>query len=263
MTNQQQQGIWYLVIVVGICLGAAAFAQLRNTARDEKFISKVKKTPQSITAADLGQRGPGENLHVTVTQLEFGEDVLTIRNSRSSSWSRAYVPVYPRGFHAGGGNPGATPPLLLVQSSEIADLDQLRTFAARATVTGLVVNPLEGVPSEVETFKRKYPNFKEKDIWIVDVSRGVPTDERAEAGYFLGCFLTFCALGCLGLAGWMLLKLQQQEREEQQAARAVALARERHSGLIRREGLLASKLDDNERAADLVERWNTPARPTR
>jgi len=203
-----QQVIASLLGVGGLVALVIAFAQFASAGQNEKLAGRIKPKPQTMTAEDLGRSGPGDNLYVHVTNLEFGDDTLTVRSSKSSRWHRVFMPVYPKGTAAAARNSNRAP-LIMVHSTSIGDAGELRSFQGRSSVVGIVTNPLEGVPSHVEKFKEKFPKFEGKDIWIVDVSREVPTATKAANSRFGACVLICVALGCFGGCGWMAYQMNQ------------------------------------------------------
>lgn len=210
-----KQAVATLLGVGGLVALAIAFAQFGSVGRTKQYVGKVKAQPQKITADELGRRGPGDNLYVQVTDLQFGEDTLTIRSSKGGRWSSVFMPVHPKGQKLDG-----RPPLILVHSSSIGNADELRSFCNRSSVVGIVTNPLEGVSHHADKFKEKYPRFDGKDIWVVDVSREVPTASKAESGYLTACVLVCVGLGLFGGCGWVAYQMTQETQARAAAVRS-------------------------------------------
>ncbi len=121
-------------MVVFFWLGAiAVFAawQLQMVA------GPAQPTPQTLSAAELIDKGPGDNLHVELTDFTFGQPAI---EKTDNVWLRVWVPVQPD-------FPGTKPAerTLLLRADGVSNQAQLDELLRQSRLTVLVTNPLHAL----------------------------------------------------------------------------------------------------------------------
>jgi hypothetical protein len=119
-----------LATVTGFWLGLAAV----YVAYQLQTVSALAApAPQTLTVADLLDKGPGKNLHVQLTDLAFGKPLI---EEEQHPWKRVWVPVLPAGR---AGKPSERAVYL---RADVTDQSQVDELLARTSPTVLVVSSL-------------------------------------------------------------------------------------------------------------------------
>src|SRR5689334_23024683 len=86
------RGLLNFLGVIGVILGPGlAFVGWQGYL----VRSQSQAAPQQIRAADLGNKGPGDNIHVILTDFEF--DKKYVVEEKRGRWSLVWLPVFPKG----------------------------------------------------------------------------------------------------------------------------------------------------------------------
>jgi hypothetical protein len=88
--NPRLQGLLFLAIVLG---GVAGLIVGRIGWQERTIYSSGSPEPQLITAADLADHGPGDNVHVKVTDFVLGRRYALAE--RRGKWNRIAMPLVP------------------------------------------------------------------------------------------------------------------------------------------------------------------------
>jgi hypothetical protein len=115
-------GIWFGLLALLVCW------QLQ-------LVAGALPTPQTMTVADLIDKGSGENLHVELTDLAFGNPV--IEQTENHDWQQVWVPVLPAG--SGKTTPKQT---VLLRAGWITKQSQLDEFLKQTKLKALVTTSL-------------------------------------------------------------------------------------------------------------------------
>jgi hypothetical protein len=135
--------------------------------------SRGSPTPQRIRLADLTARGPGDNVHVEVTDFVWGQNCVT--ETKQGKWNRVWIPIFPSGA-AEQGQVRA-----LVKTFHVADEGQLHQMVGRQTVTGVIDNVIPGHglgSAEIAELKKGYPNADLAGLLVIEEGRTFPGPEK-------------------------------------------------------------------------------------
>jgi hypothetical protein len=120
-------------------------------------------TPVDLQLAALTNDGVSRNLHVHVTDLQFGPACAI--ETKYGSWKRVWVPVL------SGGRVRA-----VVKTTAVKNDGQLRAFCSQPDVTGVVTNDLQSLSSEkVVKLTKDYPGVHFYSLPVIEEGRTFPT----------------------------------------------------------------------------------------
>jgi hypothetical protein len=145
-----------LRILVGLATVVTLAATLLLTflaTRVGAVAGKARPEPQQIKLADLLKGGPGDNLHVTLTNFSFGAP---IADPFADHWEGAWVPLY-----AGRRTDGAPPALFYSRRTKSrAELDEI---LKQETANFLVASSLTDPALKFEPAAQVYTAFPKVD----------------------------------------------------------------------------------------------------
>jgi hypothetical protein len=129
------RGIWKVLLVLGLLGGVVAGAAGAFVAWQVGMAAPVgRPQPEPMTAAELLEKGPGDNGHLLLTEFTFGKPVLEIDQGR---WRRVWVPIVPAGQQL-----QASKKMLFFQAIGVTDTAQLNAALNQTTLDVLVANRL-------------------------------------------------------------------------------------------------------------------------
>jgi hypothetical protein len=137
------------------------------------ILSRGSPQPQRIRLADLTAKGPGDNVHVEVTDFSWGENCVT--EEKHGKWNRVWIPIFP----GGAANQGQV--RALVKTFSVADEGQLRQMLRRPTVTGVIDNVIPGHSlgsAEIAELKKGYPNVDVGTLLVIAEGKTFPSPEK-------------------------------------------------------------------------------------
>jgi hypothetical protein len=186
-----------------ICLGTLIAGGIVGLLgwQQRTLLQQGSATPQQIRLADLTARGPGDNIHVTVTDFVFGEQYVV--EKKGSRWNRVWIPMFPAEQQGGGDIK------VLMKTFHIADEGQLAGFYGKQTLTGVITNSIHSLGSgETEELKKAYPGADLSSVWIVEEGREFPTEAGVTRMLVIGGGLL--ALGVLSGLTLLIGKLRSR-----------------------------------------------------
>jgi hypothetical protein len=157
-----------------VCLGLAGFfGWWSGTHRD--YYDKVSRPGrQSITAADLAARGPGDRHAVLLTDVEMGEPIIV--GQGNNGYLDVWFPVFPappeqppgRGRRPAKAAPKDAPRIFVRVTDSLPSKSDSDGYRHRSEVIGTVINGLPGqdaqLPPEVAA---AYPKAGAATVWHV------------------------------------------------------------------------------------------------
>ena len=184
---------------------------------ETKLAGRADSEPQTITAADLIANGPGENAHVTVTDAyilesyyayyyedkpQELEDVYIPVVSMDDPWSLKVQQLVDEALEKDPNNPdfsalenvGSPDNIkLVIHSKELNSETAVDTFTLDTTFTGLVVNEIEDLDTEVLNGLRElYPSMDAGSVYLIEHNRK-PKSAGATMGMMIGGVLLILA----------------------------------------------------------------------
>lgn len=196
MKASNKQGILILAAVVfgigAVILGILGWQQW-------SLFSQGKETPQRIKLADLAAKGPGDNIHLEITDFwlaERGYCELT----EGGSWSRIWFAMEPLEAQDG------APVRVLFRSDSIKDQAGITAIQQQQPLRGILVNAIHSIDSDVgKGLKATYPslNLDTALIFAHDWSYPKAATVYTYLGSAFGC-LALC-IGCSFGAYWVTL----------------------------------------------------------
>lgn len=128
--------------------------------------STSQAEPQRITAAELGAKGPGDNIHVVVTDFEVGQNYVV--EEKNGRWNMVWAPLF-----APGKDGDVSELRVLLRAAGPDNEDELAELLSQGEVQGLITNNLvlwNQTPGQ--EFTDVYPGADYRKMWLVaDVSR--------------------------------------------------------------------------------------------
>lgn len=125
----------------------------------------AQPTPQTLSVAELAEKGAGDNLHVELTDLAFGKPVVDVKEGR---WLYVWVPIEPAG--KGSGKPVRA---VFLRTTTPKDQEQLDGLLQQTTLRALVTTPLPAnsvwKAQPTEALRKAYPKLDAADpVFLVD-----------------------------------------------------------------------------------------------
>jgi len=216
---------WWLMLVLGGC------ALFFLAWREWRLVSASQSEPQVMSCAELGEKGPGSNAHVRMTDFMLC-DWNYVYESRRDRWRGAWVPAIPldgpdadavRAYIAAlpkdtrGEIHPPTPATIrvLVELPDARSTTDVENAAAADVLQGLVVNSVASVDKKTRDLLRT--SYKSTDfdaVWIFE------RRDRPGAGAPIGYGAAGTAV--LGLGVLFFRQRSAQRRRAAEAASAAA-----------------------------------------
>lgn len=191
----------FIGFIVGIVLVVMAFQEV-------KLSSSAKAEPSDITCSQLAKNGPGDNVHVRLSDFVFYDPAAVIVTSkRSKRWKYAWVPAVPidgawansmkAKMLAGQFDPAAAPPptgdIVLIKTSNVHDETEMMAFLESEALTGMVINDISSIDSkERREIESELPGVNLRSAYILECGR-TPAGGGKITGMFAGG-AALCAL---------------------------------------------------------------------
>lgn len=145
-----------MAIAAGVFIAGWMEWQLKTVAKNQ---------PQTLSAAELAARGPGNNAHVVLTNYDLCDNFVYETSTKfGGSWKKVWVPIVPSGQGC-----GAQIQIILTDTT-VKSPEQLATLGGR--VQGLVINKVASLGSkEKKLLSETYPGVDFSRVWIVHNGR--------------------------------------------------------------------------------------------
>jgi hypothetical protein len=174
-----------IAILVGPGLAYVAYQR-------QRVLDMGKPEPHVFRVADLGKNGPGDNIHVKITDFEFGENYAY--KSKGGSWTALCLAAFPTGKR---NDPKALK--VVVRTTRVHDEKELRDFAQRAEIQGVVVNSIYEWENDKAFMRQAYPGVDTSCIWVVQENYTFPNQSEIKTMYTASSGIVglavFCGLG--------------------------------------------------------------------
>jgi hypothetical protein len=176
-----------LGLLIGPGLGYVAFQ--RQTVMD-----MGKPEPHTLSVTDLGRNGPGDNIHVKITNFRFGEHYAV--RSKGGSWINVCLAAFPKDRSG-----DAKALKVVVRTSRVHNEQELREFAKRAEIQGVVVNSIYEWENDKQYMKSAYPAMDTTATWVVQDDYTFPNPSEIKTMYGIAggiaVLALFCGIGAL------------------------------------------------------------------
>jgi hypothetical protein len=123
MRGQQWKGILIALAILMLLFG---FILVMWSRQEQGLADRARPEPQVLRLEQLIANGPGDNVHVEITEFDFGAGYVV--EEENGSWKEVWIPVYPA---PGGVRNAADPPrspfrvvAKLGKPNSTAELDQ-------------------------------------------------------------------------------------------------------------------------------------------
>jgi hypothetical protein len=127
-------------IVLLICSGLLFY----YWQRESRLATLAKEVPQQLTLRDLMTRGPGDNIHIVLSNFRLLLDRGVVK-SRNASRTYAWIPAIPSDAQE---QPGTNSIKVLVGTSDCGDDRRLAQFCFRTSIQGMIVNSTDSLDSK-------------------------------------------------------------------------------------------------------------------
>jgi hypothetical protein len=186
----------FLGLVFGVMLAAHAWQQW-------KLLSLGDPTPREVRLADLERDGPGDNIHVRVTDFVLAPNYVV--EKKRGTWNRVWIPLLPAD------QPGRREVKVIARVFDVADESQLQMFYHQTELTGLIVNAVWGLGSqEAERLKASYPGTDFSAVLLFDVGRAFPTREKV--ALLITGAAGLLSVGIIAAVVWVIVRLRLRGR---------------------------------------------------
>jgi Zn-finger nucleic acid-binding protein len=157
-------------------------------------------TPQDIRVADLAAKGPGNNIHVRVTDLEFGLNY--VFEEKNKRWTTVWIPLFPTGADLKG------QPKVLLKTYKASGPPEVDQMAMRKQVQGVITNSIHSLGSkELAELRKSYPGADFNNVYILEDGETIPSSGTVLAFLLAGGMVL--VLGVLLAVGWIMGKMQR------------------------------------------------------
>jgi hypothetical protein len=192
---RRSRGLARDLLVTGALLGILIGPGLAYlTYQRQQVLERGKPEPRAFRVAELGKNGPGDNIHVKISDFEFGDKyALTTRNG---SWAAIALPAFPTG------KLGDSKSLrVLVRTTRVRDERALQEFGKRKEIEGVVINSIYEWEHDKEYMRQAYPGVDTSRIWVVEESYTFPNAGEIKTMYTASSTIiglaVFCGIGSL------------------------------------------------------------------
>jgi hypothetical protein len=193
---------------LGLIIFICGVALVVVGVREMKLSSAARAEPSDLTCAQLAKDGPGDNVHVRLSDfIMYDNAAVIVTSKRSKRWKHAWVPAVPTDgpwfnsmkakMQTGDFDPATVQPprdsIVLVKTSKVHDEMELMRFLESDSLTGMVINGVDSIDSkerrEIET---ELPGVNLSSAYILDCGR-TPASGGKITGMFAGGAV-LCAL---------------------------------------------------------------------
>lgn len=123
--------------------------------------------PERATIREIGDVNGTSNVHLTVTDFEFGQHIVTLKEN--GDWRRVWIPL----LLPDGSWPDRK---VVLHTNRVDNLAQLNTVLKRTTVTGVATNFLQSLGSnQQEQFAPIYPNVDLDGAIALELDGSMPS----------------------------------------------------------------------------------------
>jgi len=168
---------------IGMIIGAIAICVAG--VRESKLSAKAKPEPTQVTLADLNQNGYGDNIYLTVTNVQpasdEGELVYEERPEGSGKFTKVWIPCKPAGA------PGKNSKFILYSTSA-KDKAGIGQLLATTSHTGMVTNDIRKLGKDELDLLNDIPGMNAGNATIFEVGRK-PSGAGLVMLYFIGAVL--------------------------------------------------------------------------
>lgn len=141
--------------------------------------------PEAFTLADLIDRGPDGNAHVSVSNFLFRENFV-VQTSKYGSWKTVWIPVAPNDEVDEPPGRQMESVRAIVKCTTVRDNRGLAALEARRAFRGLVINKVDSLDStEQQLLSRHYPGTEFSRCLLIEEGRG-PAATRELIGFIGG-----------------------------------------------------------------------------
>jgi hypothetical protein len=196
--NRRFERVLILVGLVGIITGGLMEGYAWQLAT---LFSLGNATPGQVRLADLERDGPGNNIHVRVTDFVLPPNYVV--DETNGKWNQVCVPMLPAD------QPGRRGIKVVARSFYIADEGQLQEFYRQTELTGVVVNAVWRLGTkEAETLTMSYPGSDFSSVLLIDTHWGFPT--KGGVATWIGVASGLLALGVFATVLSVVLMIRRQ-----------------------------------------------------
>jgi hypothetical protein len=186
-----------LLTVFALASLAAVGAYFLGREQD-RIRSLYGTKPQTLTVAELAEKGYGDNIWLDLKEVELGKKF--VREIRKGSTTAVWVPAFPKGK----ADQENTIRVILRSTRCKTDADINERFAGRSSFHGAVTNPILLQPYEPyrPLLQEQYPKLAlAPTVWEVDIDY----TDKPSTQWALGFYAAAAGLGVIGTLsglGW-------------------------------------------------------------
>lgn len=180
-----------------LCAGGVVLAFIG--LQEARLSAKSKDTPTQMTLAELAQNGPGDNIYLTLTEIDYIDEETVVYGTDEgggviSKYDKVWTPMFPAG-----GDRGAAIKAVLHSTNSRTDA-AVQTLLSKRTHTGLIINDVDSFSSDERSLIQSgLRGGSVDDVYVFQAGRS-PSGAGMVMLYFLGGGVLF-----LGGLAWILL----------------------------------------------------------
>jgi hypothetical protein len=185
-----------LLTVFALASLAAVGAYFLGREQD-RIRSLYGAKPQTLTVAELAEKGYGDNVWLDLREVEIGKKFVI--ETRKGSTSAVWVPAFPRGK----ADQEKTIRVILRSTRCKTDAEIQQRFAGQSNFRGAVTNPILLRPYEPyrPLLQQQYPSLAlAPTVWEVDIDYTDKPSSQWALGFYtaagLGVVGALCGVGC-------------------------------------------------------------------
>lgn len=198
--------------IVAMAVGfPVAIVALVAASQLDSITGAAKLEPQAMRLSELAKNGPGDNVHVELSDFNFGKPV--IQEAKDGKWAAVWVPLY-----TGRPTKGQNPPAFL-HTALIHDQAALDALLKQKSVRGLAGSAMGDTRWSVAPAVILYNDFPKLDptkmmvvtdaSYVIDGKVWLPSEQLLDPATTNLCWFVAAGAGVagfFGLIGWMLTR---------------------------------------------------------
>lgn len=166
-----------VLFVIGLACSLFGFKEAR-------LAFNGTKEPEQVTLAALGATDGTSNVHLTVSDFQFGEGV--VFEEKNGRWTQIWIPLV---------EPGEkwTPRPIVVNSNDVKSEHDLNSLVLKTELTGVITGGLGSKQSK--QFAAMYPQTDLKNALVLDLDKSFPSTLTAVGLLVIGVIALLVAAG--------------------------------------------------------------------
>jgi hypothetical protein len=174
------------------------------TWEEKRLLDKGTPQPQRITLAELAAKSEVDNVHLTITDFDWGTHYVA-EERKGGSLACVWFPLVPPGHNERIPRQSDNVIRVVVKSTKVRTDAEVQQLASRTELTGIVTNDIASMGANpAEKLYEYYPGANFKKAFVIEEGREFPNAERGNL--LLASGVGLAILGVILGVGWILLR---------------------------------------------------------